>query len=262
MTRSRPITFLASAAVIPLVALAVAACGGGGGAATASPAPSKTTTAPSTTATASSKTATASTKTATVRVANSRLGRILVDSTGRTLYLFKADVGTKSKCFGACATAWPPLRTGRKPAVRSGARAGLVGTTKRSDGARQVTYNGHPLYLFIKDHKPGDVTGQGVTAFGGAWFAVSAAGKQISSKRSGDGGVSSSSRPAAPAAPPAAKAQPGPKAAPKPTPPPAAKPAPPVAKPAPPASNGIPQNNGGDGDADNNGGPSDGDGNV
>jgi hypothetical protein len=175
-----------------------------------------------------------------------------------------------SKCFGACATAWPPLLTGGKPAVRSGAMAALVGTTKRSDGAQQVTYNGHPLYLFIKDHKPGDVTGQGVTAFGAAWFALSGAGNQISSKPSGHGGVSSSSRPAAPAAPPAAKpqpapkpaSQPAPKAAPQPTPPPAAKPAPPATKPAPPAGNGIPQNNGGDGDADNNGGPSDGDGNI
>jgi predicted lipoprotein with Yx(FWY)xxD motif len=257
MTRSRPITFLTSAAVIPLTALAVAACGGGG-AATASPAPSKTTPAPSKSAPAPSKTATAPTQTATVRVANSRLGRILVDSTGRTLYLFKADVGTKSMCFGACATAWPPLQTGGKPAVRSGARAALVGTTKRSDGARQVTYNGHPLYLFIKDHKPGDVTGEGVTAFGAAWFAVSPAGKQISSKPSRHDGVSSSSRPAAPAAPPT----PAPKSTPKPAPPPAAKPTPPAAKPAPPASSGIPQNNGGDGDSDNNGGPSDGDGNV
>jgi predicted lipoprotein with Yx(FWY)xxD motif len=251
MTRSKPITFLASAALIPLAALTVAACGGG--TATASPpsAASKTTTTPG-------KTATAATKIATVRVANSRLGRILVDSTGRTLYLFKADAGTKSSCFGACATAWPPLRTGGTPAVRSGARAALVGTTKRSDGARQVTYNGHPLYLFIKDQKPGQTTGQGVTAFGAAWFAVSPAGKQISSKPSRHDGVSSSSRPAAPAAPPT----PAPKSTPKPAPPPAAKPAPPAAKPAPPASSGIPQNNGGDGDSDNNGGPSDGDGNV
>ena len=99
MTRSRPITFLASAAVIPLVALSVAACGGGA-AATASPppAPSKVTTAP--------------TKTAAVRVAKSSLGSILVDATGRTLYLFKADSGTSSACTGACATAWPPLLPG------------------------------------------------------------------------------------------------------------------------------------------------------
>jgi predicted lipoprotein with Yx(FWY)xxD motif len=253
MTRSKSLTFLASAAVIPVSALAVAACGGT--AATASTAPSKT-------VTAATKTATAATKTATVRVANSRLGRILADSSGRTLYLFKADAGTTSKCFGACATAWPPLRTGGKPSVRGGARAALVGTTKRSDGARQVTYNGHPLYLFVKDHKPGDVTGQGVTAFGATWFAVSPVGKQLSSKPSGHGSGSSSSYPAAPVAPPAAKAQPAPKPVPQPAPKSTPKPAPPVARPAPPASNGIPQNGGGDGDSDNNGGPSDGDGNV
>jgi predicted lipoprotein with Yx(FWY)xxD motif len=240
MTRSKPIAFLASAAVIPLTALAVAACGGGAATASPPPAPSKTTTTPA--------------QTATVRVANSRLGRILVDSTGRTLYLFKGDSGTSSACSGACAVAWPPLRTGAGPAVVGGGNGALVGTIPRSDGARQVTYNGHPLYTFVKDDKPGDVNGQGLTAFGAAWFAVSPAGNQISSHLTGHGSGSSSSHPAAPAAPPAATPQPAPKSAPK--------PAPPVAKPAPPASSGIPQNNGGDGDSDNNGGPSDGDGNV
>jgi predicted lipoprotein with Yx(FWY)xxD motif len=242
MTRSRPITFLASAAVIPLTALAVSACGGGGGAATAATPP------------AASKTKNTPTQTATVRVANSRLGRILVDSTGHTLYLFKADSATSSVCSGACAVAWPPLRTGATPAVAGGANAALLSTIPRSDGARQVTYNGHPLYTFVKDHKPGDVNGQGLTAFGGAWFAVSAAGNQISSHPTGHGSGSSASRPATPAAPAAAKPQPAPKSTPM--------PAPPVAKPAPPATNGIPQNNGGDGDSDNNGGPSDGDGNI
>lgn len=236
MTRNRPITFLASAAVIPIAALAVAACGGGGNAATAAT--------PKTSSGAS----------ATVGVANSGLGSILVDSTGRTLYLFKADVGAKSACTGACATAWPPLLATGAPTAGTGLTASKLGTITRSGGSRQVTYNDHPLYLFVKDHKPGDVTGEGVTAFGAAWFAVSPAGNQISSKPSGHGG-SSSSRAAAPATPPAAKSQPAPKAAPQPTPPAAAKPA-------PPASNGIPQNNGGDGDSDNNGGPSDGDGNV
>jgi predicted lipoprotein with Yx(FWY)xxD motif len=248
MTRSRPITFLASAAVIPLTALAVGACGGSGAAtASPSPPPSKTTTTP--------------TQTATVRVANSRLGRILVDSSGHTLYLFKGDSGTSSACSGACAVAWPPLRTGATPAAAGGANAALLGTIPRSDGARQVTYNGHPLYTFVKDHKPGDTNGQGLTAFGATWFAVSPAGNEISSQPTGHGSGSSSSRPTAPAAPPAANPQPAPNPTPQPAPTPP-KPAPPVAKPAPPANNGIPQNNGGDGDADNNGGPSDGDGNI
>jgi predicted lipoprotein with Yx(FWY)xxD motif len=247
MTRRRPITLLCSAAVIPLTALTVAACGGGG-VATASPRP------------APSETTTTRAQTATVRVANSRLGRILVDSSGHTLYLFKADSGTSSACSGACAVAWPPLRTGATPVVTGGANATLVGTISRSDGARQVTYDGHPLYTFVKDRKPGDVIGQGVTAFGAAWFAVSPAGDQVSSQPTGHGHGSASRQPA-PAAPPATTPQPAPKPTRRPAPKSAAKPAPPVAKPAAPA-NGIPQNNGGDGDRDNNGGPSDGDGNV
>jgi predicted lipoprotein with Yx(FWY)xxD motif len=197
-----------------------------------------------------------------VRLANSRLGRILVDSAGRTLYLFKADSRTRSACSGACATAWPPLLVTGKPIAGTGLTASKLGTITRPGGRKQVSYNGHPLYLFIKDKKPGQTTGQGLTAFGAAWFAVSPAGNQIGGHPAGHGGGSASSHPAAPAAPPAANSQPAPKTTPQPAPPPAAKPAPPAAKPAPPASSGIPQNGGGDGDSDNNGGPSDGDGNV
>jgi predicted lipoprotein with Yx(FWY)xxD motif len=161
MTRSRPIHLLASAAVIPLVALAVAACGGGGAATAATP---KTSTGAS----------------ATIGVAKTSLGSTLVNSTGRTLYLFKADVGTKSACTGACATAWPPLLATGKPLAGTGLTASKLGTITRSGGSQQVTYNGHPVYEFIKDQKPGQTTGQGVTAFGAAWFALSPSGSQIS----------------------------------------------------------------------------------
>jgi predicted lipoprotein with Yx(FWY)xxD motif len=168
MTRSKLITSIASAAAVPVLALAVAACGGGGSATAAAP--------------ASTSTANAHAQTGTVRVANSSLGSILVDSSGRTLYLFKADSGTKSACSGACATAWPPLRTAGKPTAGSGAEAALLGTTPRSDGAAQVTYNGHPLYLYVADKKPGDVTGQALVAFGAPWYVVSPAGQQITSQ--------------------------------------------------------------------------------
>jgi predicted lipoprotein with Yx(FWY)xxD motif len=242
MTRSRPMTFLAGTAVIPLAALVVAGCGGGGGA-SASAKPPKTTTIA---------------RVAAVRVANSRLGKILVDSQGHTLYLFKKDSGRKSACFGACATFWPPLRTNGKPTVGTGASASLIGTTARSDGAAQVTYNGHPLYRFAKDKKPGDTKGEGLTAFGGRWFVVSAAGNQVSPKpvshQASTSGASSGAATPAPTPPPAAPA---------PAPAPAPQPAPPAPQASPPSQgNGIPQNGGGDGDADNNGGPSDGDGNV
>jgi len=170
MTRSKPITFLASAAVIPIAALAIAACGGGGNAATAAT--------PKTSSGAS----------ATVGVANSGLGSILVDSTGRTLYLFKADVGAKSACTGACATAWPPLLAKGTPTAGTGLKASELGTITRSGGNRQVTYNGHPLYLFIKDQKAGQTTGQGVTAFGAPWFALTPSGTQASGTASSSGG--------------------------------------------------------------------------
>jgi predicted lipoprotein with Yx(FWY)xxD motif len=173
MTRRTPITFLASAAVLPLVALSVAACGGGGAA---------------TAATAKNPGGAQ----ATVGVANSGLGSILVNSAGRTLYLFKADSSTSSACTGACASAWPPLLTTGTPTAGTGLTASKLGTITRSGGNRQVTYNGHPLYLFIKDTKPGQTTGQGVTAFGAAWFALTPSGSQASApaSSSGSGGAS------------------------------------------------------------------------
>ena len=171
--RSRPITFLASAVVIPLAALAVAACGGGGAATAATPnTPNGTS--------------------ATVAVAKTSLGSILVNSTGRTLYLFKADVGAKSACSGACASAWPPLLATGNPTAGGGLTASKLATTTRSDGTHQVTYNGHPLYLYIGDKKPGDVTGQGITAFGAAWFALTPSGNQASTSAPSSAGGGSS----------------------------------------------------------------------
>jgi predicted lipoprotein with Yx(FWY)xxD motif len=173
MTRRRRIPFLAIAAV-PLTALAVAGCGGGGGGgATASAAPATT----------------AGGKTATVGMANnSTLGNILVDSQGRTLYLFQADKGTKSACTGACAAAWPPLRASGKPVAGSGVTGSMLGTARRSDGNPQVTYNGHPLYRFASDQNPGDATGQGVNAFGALWYVVSPAGSPVTSAAAGSTG--------------------------------------------------------------------------
>ena len=125
---------------------------------------------------------------ATVGVASTNLGKILVDSKGRTIYLFKKDRGTKSACSGDCATDWPPVRASGKPSGGGGANASLVSTTKRSDGEPQVTYNGHPLYLFEGDHSPGDTNGQGLTAFGAGWYAVSSAGDQVSGTASSSTG--------------------------------------------------------------------------
>lgn len=115
----------------------------------------------------------------TVAVAKSRLGRILVDSRGITLYDFVKDKRGASSCYGACAALWPPLITKGKPHAGHGVRVSLLGTTKRRDGKLEVTYNHHPLYYFVTDRKPGQTTGQGVNQFGGPWWVLSPAGKEI-----------------------------------------------------------------------------------
>jgi predicted lipoprotein with Yx(FWY)xxD motif len=116
---------------------------------------------------------------ASVGVAHSKLGRILVDSRGRTLYAFAKDKSGKSTCSGACATYWPPLISAGKAHAQSGARASLLGRTKRQDGRWQVTYKRHPLYTFALDTKKGQTKGEGLTDFGGEWDAVSPAGARV-----------------------------------------------------------------------------------
>ena len=107
---------------------------------------------------------------------NDKLGSFLVDSKGMTLYLFTKDTPNTSNCYDKCATSWPPLLTTAKPVAGDGVDASLLGTTMRTDGTTQVTYNGWPLYYFQKDKAPGDVTGQDV---GSVWFVVSAKGEQV-----------------------------------------------------------------------------------
>jgi len=119
-----------------------------------------------------------------VSATSSKLGKILVDTTGRTLYLFLKDKGTASTCSGACAAVWPPLVTQGKPQTGPGASAPLLGTTKRTDGKVQVTYHGHPLYFYAADHAPGDTTGQGLNQFGAEWYVLSPDGTKLEKKGS------------------------------------------------------------------------------
>jgi predicted lipoprotein with Yx(FWY)xxD motif len=118
-----------------------------------------------------------------IKVQKTGLGRVLVDGRGRTLYLFEADHGTTSACYGKCATFWPPLLTTGKPQAGAGTKAALLGTTKRKNGALQVTYHRHPLYRFFKDTKPGQTTGQGVSAFGAEWYVLNGAGAKVEAKQ-------------------------------------------------------------------------------
>ena len=119
----------------------------------------------------------------------------LTDSSGRSLYLFKSDTSTKSTCSGACATAWPPLITKGAPTAGTGATAGDLGTIARSDGTKQVSYDGHPLYYFSGDSAAGQTNGEGINGFGALWYLVAPTGAQVpslsassASQSSGGGG--------------------------------------------------------------------------
>ena len=121
-----------------------------------------------------------------VSTTKTSLGRFLVNSSGRTLYLFGKDKNSKSSCSGMCASFWPPLIATGKPRAAAGVKASLLGTSKRADGRLQVTYNHHPLYTFKKDTKKGQTNGEGLNAFGANWYVVSPAGNKIV-KHSGGG---------------------------------------------------------------------------
>jgi predicted lipoprotein with Yx(FWY)xxD motif len=96
-----------------------------------------------------------------------------------TLYLFEKDTGMKSTCDGSCAKFWPPVTTTGAAKAGSGLDAGKLGTTARSDGETEVTYNGHPLYYYAGDKQPGDTTGEGLNAFGALWYVLSPVGKEV-----------------------------------------------------------------------------------
>jgi predicted lipoprotein with Yx(FWY)xxD motif len=116
---------------------------------------------------------------ATVNVGMSAsLGSLLVDSKGMTLYIFTQDSPNTSSCYGGCASYWPPLLTNGAPLAGAGVTGGMLGTTKRTDGSMQVTYNGWPLYYFVKDQAVGDTTGQNVQ---GTWFVINPSGSSVTS---------------------------------------------------------------------------------
>jgi predicted lipoprotein with Yx(FWY)xxD motif len=157
-------------------ALVLAACGSSGTSSSSSSgsAPSYGAAKPSTSNTSNSSGAASAVGTKT-----SSLGTFLVDASGRTLYLWDADHGSKSTCSGACAQAWPPLTTTATPKASGAVKASLLGTTKRADGTSEVTYAGHPLYTFAGDTQPGQTTGQGSNGFGAPWWVVTPAGKAL-----------------------------------------------------------------------------------
>lgn len=127
------------------------------------------------------------TSSAGLHTENSKYGQILVNGSGRTLYLLTADSGTTSSCYNECAGIWPP-DTQSGAATGAQADAAKVGSTVRNDNSKQVTYNGHPLYTYAQDGKKGDINGQGLNTFGGTWYVVNPSGDPVTAAPSPTGG--------------------------------------------------------------------------
>jgi predicted lipoprotein with Yx(FWY)xxD motif len=161
--------WMAAAACAAGIALAATACSSGSSpGSTAAPAASSA-------APASSSAAT----TISLASVSGIDGKFLASGHGRTIYLWEADKSSTSVCSGACAATWPPVITTGTPMAGSGVEQSLLGTTKRSDGTEQVTYNGHPLYYFAADTGAGMAKGQGSKEFGAGWYVVNAKGSKI-----------------------------------------------------------------------------------
>jgi len=130
----------------------------------------------------------------TVSTSKGPLGTYLTTGSGRTLYVFAPDTTSTSTCNGVCASIWPPVPASGTATATGGAKASLLGSSKRADGTMQVTYAGHPLYTYAADTAKGDVKGQGLDVDGGLWWVVATDGSSIdkngSSAPSGSGGMS------------------------------------------------------------------------
>jgi predicted lipoprotein with Yx(FWY)xxD motif len=154
-------------------AVLVAACSSGGsssstGAASSSPAGAS---APSSAASGSGATV--------ITTASSSGNTFLTNGSGRAVYLWTKDTGGTSACTGACAGAWPPVTTTGTATASGSAKSSDLGTITRSDGSKQVTYDGHPLYYFSGDTGAGTATGQGSDGFGAKWWLVAPAGSDV-----------------------------------------------------------------------------------
>jgi predicted lipoprotein with Yx(FWY)xxD motif len=158
---------------VAIAAMALAGCGSSDSSAEDDPLAATTTASSAASATA------ATARGPKLRITDSDYGRIVTSGRARALYLFTADTGRASTCTGDCATAWPPYLVKRKPVAAPGVKAGLIGTTRRSDGRLQATYAGHPVYFYEGDNEPGEVLCQAVNEFGGYWYVLRSNGRPI-----------------------------------------------------------------------------------
>lgn len=179
---------MTGAVALAAVAVVVAACGSSSNSNTSGNASSAATSASA----ASSSASAPSGSGVSVGTASGANGKYLVGASGRALYLWVADGSGQSSCLGACAKFWPPLTTKTAPVAAGGVAASQLGTITRSDGARQVTYNGHPLYYFSLDKGKGSIQGQGNDGFGAKWWLVAPSGSAIT-KSGGSSGTAPAS---------------------------------------------------------------------
>lgn len=167
---------------VPLgAALLAAACGSSGstsGAAAAGATPAKS--------------AAASSGGTVITVRSGSAGSYLASGSGRAVYLFTKDSKDSSACTGTCAGVWPPVTASSGVSASGGAVSADLGTISRSGGTKQVTYDGHPLYYYSGDTAAGQVSGQGISAFGGRWWLVAPSGAAITSKAGSSSSSSSS----------------------------------------------------------------------
>jgi predicted lipoprotein with Yx(FWY)xxD motif len=136
----------------------------------------------------------ASTGAVTIKTASTSVGTVLTNSKGFAIYWFAKDTSGKSNCYGSCASYWPPV-LGSSASVSGSSLSGSFGTTTRSNGQKQLTYDGHPLYTYSGDTSPGQVSGNGKNLSGGVWWAMTPSGSKpggapapSSSSSSGGGG--------------------------------------------------------------------------
>jgi predicted lipoprotein with Yx(FWY)xxD motif len=122
---------------------------------------------------------------ALVTLRETTLGTVLVDARGRTLYLFEKDRNGVSMCISACTTYWPPLSSRATPRAGKGIHQSLLRLARSRNGARQVTYAGHPLYTFVGDKRAGQTSGEGLDDFGAEWYALAANGHKVERSESG-----------------------------------------------------------------------------
>jgi predicted lipoprotein with Yx(FWY)xxD motif len=140
----------------------------------------QTTPAPATSAYGGSSSASSTASAVLITSKSAKLGTILAAGPKmRTVYLFEGDKGTTSACMTPCTQVWPPVTTTGEPKSGGGAMAAHLGTIMRSDGIKQVTYNGHPLYFFARDGDKSDAYGQGIKGFGASWYVVSPSGSKV-----------------------------------------------------------------------------------